>query len=61
MNIEILEEAASIKKSYDSARNMESMWTMKQEVFWRDRYNSYLSQYGLTDLDVSKYLYPASY
>ncbi len=58
---QILEEAASIKKTYDEYRNMESMWTMKEESFWRDRYYSYLKEHNLTDLDVSKFLYPASY
>lgn len=61
MNTAILEEAASIKKTYDNVRNMESMWTMKEEAFWRDRYNDYLTENKLTDLDVSKYLYPSSY
>ncbi len=58
---QILEEAARIKKTYDEYRNMESMWTMKEESFWRDRYYSYLKEHNLTDLDVSKFLYPASY
>jgi len=58
---QILEEAASIKKMYDTVRNKESGWTMKEESFWRKRYHDYLTEHNLTDLDVSKFLYPSSY
>ena len=55
---QILEEAASIKKTYHEYQNMESMWRHKEEAFWRDRYHSYLKEHNLTDADVSKFMYP---
>jgi hypothetical protein len=61
MSEQILEEAGSLKKTYEEYKNMESMWAMKEEAFWRDRYYSYLKENNLTNLDVSKYLYPTSY
>ena len=61
MNEQILEEAASIKKTYEGYQNMESMWNNKEESFWRKRYYDFLDENKITDLDVSKYLYPASY
>lgn len=58
---EILEDAADIKRIRDFEANKESGWDVKVERFWSDKYNAYLKEHNLTDLDVSKFMYPASY
>ena len=56
---EILEEAKDLKKSYITVKNMESMWSMKEEAFWRDKYYNFLKNNSITDKDVLAYMYPS--
>ena len=60
MNKDILDEAESIKRTYESGQNMESMWNLKEERLWRDMYYKFLKENNITDADVTKHMYPSS-
>ena len=61
MNNLVLEEASVIKRQLETEDNRESNWDIKTVGFWKKRYNDFLAEHKLTDLDVSRYMYPSSY